>query len=230
MLAPSPHHRFPEFCRATPCLFTSQVLQLPSISLVDGVYTERQLRRGETSKPRYDPAEARRLLDASGWRQRGLGDGLLERRGQDFRFTALTEVGTRATDAALYAQDQLRDLGVRMELQPLERGVLQSRLKAREFEAAVCNSSIAGALGGRLRGFFGEQSSSYSNPQLTRLFDRLATIADPDVADEIHREISDLLRRDQASAATHGAGRDRAARQAARPWDADPPPRLYSTG
>jgi ABC-type transport system substrate-binding protein len=65
-----------------------QVLHLPSqSSLVDGVYTRRQVQRGEMSEPRYDPAEARRLLDEAGWRPRSR-DGMRERGGQEFRFTA----------------------------------------------------------------------------------------------------------------------------------------------
>jgi len=175
-----------------------QVLNLPSLSLVDGVYTHRQSRRGEESEPRYDPAEARRLLDGAGWRQRSR-DGLRERGGHEFHFTALTGSGFWET-SALYVQDQLRDLGVRMDLQPLEQGAFRSRLKAREFEAAVCGQGLMSVVleGVPLERFFGEQSpTGYRNPQLTRLFERLRTTADPEAVDQAHREISDLLRRDQ---------------------------------
>jgi len=174
-----------------------QVLNLPSSFLVDGFYTERQFRRGEGSEPRYDPAEARRLLDESGWRPRSR-DGLRERSGQDFRFTALT-MGSPGVEAAVYAQDRLKDLGVRMDLQPLERFVLKDRLQAREFEAGVCPVGLLGGPGaGPLDALFGEQSLlGYRNPQMTRLLEVLRTTADPEAVDQAHREMSDLLRRDQ---------------------------------
>jgi peptide/nickel transport system substrate-binding protein len=104
-----------------------QVLNLPiELPLVDGWYTFRQARRGEASEPRYDPAEAQRLLDDSGWLRRNR-DGLRERGGQEFRFTALVSTqsawGASCVGAALFVQDQLRKLGVRMDLFPLEGGV-----------------------------------------------------------------------------------------------------------
>ena len=173
-----------------------QVLQFPSLFLVDGVYTDRQLRRGEMSEPRYDPAEARRLLDEAGWRSRSR-DGMRERNGQDFRFTALTLNAFSMPQAALYMQGQFRSLGIHMEMQPLESGTLQSRLKARAFEAVFCPQWILRGLI-PLERFFGDQSpTGYSNPQLTRLLERLKTTVDPEAVDQAHREMSDLLRRDQ---------------------------------
>ena len=184
-----------------------QVLNLPSpLALVDGVYTDRQVRRGEGAAPPYDPAEARRLLEASGWRPRN-GDGVRERNGQAFHFTALTQPETGGfydsmSRAALYVQDQLRDVGVRMEVQPLELATLRSRVRAREFEAVVCRSGI---VGGYTLGFLGVEPSpiGYQNPELAKLLDRLRTTADPEVEDRAHRDVSELLRRDQPFAFLH---------------------------
>lgn len=51
-------------------------------------------------------------------------------------------------------------LGVRMDLQPLERGVLQSRIEARDFEAGVCPGGLLGRPdAGPLDALFGEQRS-----------------------------------------------------------------------
>ena len=151
-----------------------QVLNLPSpLALVDGVYTDRQVRRGEGAAPPYDPAEARRLLEASGWRPRN-GDGVRERNGQAFHFTALTQPETGGfydsmSRAALYVQDQLRDVGVRMEVQPLEQATLRSRVRAKEFEAVVSRDGIVNS-GGQL-GFLGVEPSpiGYHNPELAKL-------------------------------------------------------------
>ena len=204
-----------------------QVLRFPNSFLVDGVYTERQFRRGEMSEPRYDPAEARRLLDEAGWRRRSR-DGMRERNGQDFRFTALTLNEFSMPEAALYMQGQLQGLGVHMEMQPLERGALASRVKAREFEAAFCPQLILGTVETvPLERFLGEQSpTGYGNPQLTKLLERLRTTADPEAVDQAHREMSDLLRRDQPVAILYCPNWNFAVHRRVKglssPWRADP--------
>lgn len=167
-----------------------QVLNLPSqCSLVDGLYTKRQFQRGDGTEPRYDPAEARRLLDQAGWRQRNR-DEMRERGGHDFHFTALTLAEFPGAETAVYLQDQLRRIGVNMELQHFERGVLLDRLKTGKFESIV--------------GFmidpesFGEPGGiGYRNAQMTNLVQVARTTADPDALDQAYREMSELLRVDQ---------------------------------
>jgi peptide/nickel transport system substrate-binding protein len=180
-----------------------QVLHLPSpLSLVDGVHTVRQVQLGEASEPPYDPAEARRLLDASGWPSRS-GDGVRERDGREFRFTALTVPGLGLA-ASLYLQAQLRSLGVRVDLRPLEREVLRNQLRSGAFEAAVCPSRAAVTPGSNFQGndldlswFMNGSPLGYQNPQLMRLLEALETTADPDVLDQTYQEMSEILHRDQ---------------------------------
>jgi len=173
-----------------------QVLNLPSpLSLGDGVYTRRQFQRGEMSEPRYDPAEARRLLDEAGWRQPSRG-GTRERGGSEFRFTALTLAESPGDQTALYIQDQLRDLGVRMELQRLERGALLDRLlKTGQFEAIVSFLVLGASPFERL---FGDRGRvGYRNPQLTRLLEVVGITANPEAVDQAYREMTDILHTDQ---------------------------------
>ena len=166
------------------------------------------------------------MLDEAGWRQRSR-DGLRERNGQEFRFTALIQSEDWSgpnTGAALFVRDRLQDLGVRMDLLPLETGVLRNRMKAREFEAAVCSQRVVGF--GPVS-FFGEQSPiGYRNPQLTRILDELRTTADPDARDQAYREMSDLLRRDQPIAfLMRGVSAEvvhRRVKGLRAPWRADP--------
>lgn len=173
-----------------------QVLNLPSqFPLADGVYTRRQFQRGELPEPpRYDPAEARRLLDQAGWRERRR-DGMRERSGYELRFTAVTLPEPGLAETALYVQDQLRDLGVRMDLQPLERDAGLDRLKTGKFEA-IMTLFVHGS--GYLDIYFGERGRvGYRNPQLTRLIELTRTTADPQAVDQAYREMSDILRTDQ---------------------------------
>jgi len=172
-----------------------QVLNIPSqFSLEDGVYTRRQFRRGEMSEPRYDPAEARRLLDGAGWRQR-TRDRLRERNGQEFHFTALTLTEPGWAETALYVQqDQFRDLGVRMDLQPVERMAGFDRWKTGKFEAIMTVFSSY-----NLHDHFGEgvRDTGYRNPRLTKLIELTRTTVDPQAVDQAYREMSDILRTDQ---------------------------------
>jgi len=182
-----------------------QVLNLPSqLALVDGFYTEPQLRRGEGSEPRYDPAEARRLLDEAGWRQRNR-DGIREQDGREFRFTALTLAESSVAQTALYVQDQFRDLGVRMDVQPLDGGVMSNRRNTGKFEAMVYYFP---STDNGLDVCCGERAHliGYRNPQLTRLIEVARTTADPEVIEDAYREMTDLLRRDQPIAFLFGFG------------------------
>jgi len=198
-----------------------QILNLPSqFSRVDGINTVRQFQRGEGSEPRYDPAEARRLLDNAGWRLRNR-DGLRERDGQDFRFTALTLAESPGAETALYVQDQLRDLGVRMELQQLERSARGDRLRTGKFEAIV--SFINGGFRSVERWAGG---AGYRNPQLTRLLELVRNTADPEAADQAYRTMSDLWRADQPVAFLFLFSRPgvvhRRVKGLTNPWRADP--------
>jgi len=173
-----------------------QLLNLPSqFPLADGVYTRRQFQRGELPElPRYDPAEARRLLDNAGWRQRSR-DGMRERDGHDFRFTALTLAEPGWSETALYVQDQFRQLGARMDLQPTDRDAGLGRLKTGEFEAIM---TLFIHPPGFLDTYFSERAPlGYRHPQLTKLLELARATADPQVWDHAYREMSDILRRDQ---------------------------------
>jgi peptide/nickel transport system substrate-binding protein len=168
----------------------AQLLYLPPQSArVDGLYTMRQLRRGEATEPRFDMAEAGRLLDESGWRRNG--NGWRERNGAPFEFIAFVQPGM--TVAAIYVQAQFRKLGVRMEVPPMDLGNLRNRLRARDFAAAICRpASIWGHLNGLRR-----QSTGYRNPGLEALLDQEDAAVDRDSLDQLYRAISDLVRADQ---------------------------------
>jgi peptide/nickel transport system substrate-binding protein len=115
-----------------------RAVNLPEIiPVIDGYYSRRQLARGGVPEPLpHDPGEALRLLESAGWRDAD-GDGVRERGGKEFRFTALTPTAYNLSQIALLVQDQLRRVGVRMEIQMFEAAVVQHRLEAGEFEVVV---------------------------------------------------------------------------------------------
>ena len=172
-----------------------RVLNLPeSLPLFDGPYTPRQFRRGDLPEALpHDPLAAAELLDAAGWRDVD-GDGVREREGAKFRFTAIVPGFPGFQEMALYVQDQLRHVGVFMELRVLDEAVVAERVRTAAFEAAFGpfrNEPWA------LEWRFGEGGSvGYRNPELAELIERAGRTADPAIQDEIHREFMRIFRRD----------------------------------
>ncbi|MGH7564575.1 MAG: ABC transporter substrate-binding protein [Gemmatimonadota bacterium] len=170
-----------------------RALNLPDwIPVVDAPFTDRQLRRGElpASLP-YDPAEASRFLDAAGWRDLD-GDGIREKDGRPFRFTALIFGDERR---GVFIQAELRRVGVRVDLQPLDRSSAFERIRAGDFEAAVSTydnnpgslASIALGKGPPL---------GYRNQRVAELVALAAATSVPDERDGIYRELAAILRED----------------------------------
>ncbi len=150
-----------------------------TIPVVDGIVPVWDQLHGRAPSPLpYDPARARALFDEAGWVDRD-GDGIRERGGRPFRFTLLVPGGGQSpwVTTAVFVREQLRELGVQMELQPLDRAVVQERMRSGEFEAAL---EWGGTGVAWRRGMFGDGSPlSYRNPVVTDLIDRLAGTADP---------------------------------------------------
>jgi peptide/nickel transport system substrate-binding protein len=104
----------------------------------------RRLRDPATEPDPHLPDSARSILASEGWRDTD-GDGVLERRGQPFRFTLLTDAANdRRTAAAEILQSQLGRVGVAMELRTAEFGtVLDQVFGGREFEAVLLGWQVA---------------------------------------------------------------------------------------
>ena len=125
---------------------------------------------------RHDPAEARRRLEARGWRDTN-GDGVLDRNGAPLRLR-LNYPGTSAARGHLaqQAQEQLRRIGVDLELMRLDGPVWYERRTKGEFDidfsAASMDPSPAGLVqswscGGR----GGSNVAGYCNPVVDSLME-----------------------------------------------------------
>jgi peptide/nickel transport system substrate-binding protein len=85
----------------------------------------------------HDPEGAADLLDAAGWRI-DPGSGLRTRDGVPFRFTLLVFTGgTDHLQFSQVAQENLRRLGIEMNIQRLDWQALLARLRSGRFEAAL---------------------------------------------------------------------------------------------
>lgn len=164
------------------------ILDLPDdIPIIDVLLTKNQILRGDIPEPLpYDPELARQLLAKAGWLDED-GDGVRERDGQKFHFTAIAAEGDLST-AAVYVQDQLRQVGVRMEIQTLAMSVISDRRVSREYEALIQIFSLYALEKKRISG--------YSNPELIKLLDDAKDDWAPDWRERLCRKLMPIFQED----------------------------------
>ncbi|MDX1393067.1 MAG: ABC transporter substrate-binding protein [Gemmatimonadota bacterium] len=157
----------------------------------DGVFTERQYWRSELPEALpYDPGQARRLLADAGWTPGR--SGMLERDGRPMEITCLimAEDAINVT-AAVHVQDRLRDLGVDMQLVPLEPGVLNERAATGDFGAIL--GEVLTRHSGLARRFGTESYLGYQNDRAIRTIAELEGELDPEITDSLYAELSRTL-------------------------------------
>ncbi|MGH2628408.1 MAG: ABC transporter substrate-binding protein, partial [Anaerolineales bacterium] len=153
----------------------------------------------------YDREKAQALLEAAGWADRD-GDGIREKDGRPFRFTASVSNGSGMPQLAVYVQAQLRRVGVRMDMQLLEEAVMWDRLRAGDFEAWM-HVHQSGA--GSLRRDFGRGNPiGYRNPEAFDVIDRLTATADPEEEDRLYAGLTEIFRTDPPFTRLLPASRD----------------------
>jgi peptide/nickel transport system substrate-binding protein len=153
------------------------------VALFDGISTTFQYFNDDLPEPLpYDPQRTEQLLEEAGWYDRD-GNGVREKGKQEFRFTAIVDksIGLDLDKAAIFVQDQLKRVGIRMEIHQLKRvgirmeiqelqGALNTRFRSGDFEAVFGkfqNSPVAFA--GHLS-ILGENSPmGYENAEMIRL-------------------------------------------------------------
>ncbi|MDP9278879.1 MAG: peptide ABC transporter substrate-binding protein [Gemmatimonadota bacterium] len=120
----------------------------------------------------FDLARARQILDSLGWRDAN-GDGIRERNGRPLQFSlAVPSTSKPRVQLAVLLQEQLRQAGVKVDVEQLDFPVLIERERKRAFDAAIGQwstqpspGSIRGTWGtAGSRASSGSNYSSYENP------------------------------------------------------------------
>jgi peptide/nickel transport system substrate-binding protein len=152
--------------------------------------------------PRFDPAEAARLLDEAGIIDRD-GDGVRDQDAVPFQLTLIYPTSSRQQErAATVTADELRRLGVALELEPLEWAQFMRRLETHDFELASIQWSI-GAEPDLYPLFHSTQVAGalnyggYSDPAVDGWLEALRSELQPSRRNELLHELVLRLRRDE---------------------------------
>ncbi len=157
----------------------------------------------KTLRPwRYDLAEAKRILEAKGWRDTD-GDGMLDRRGQKFSFELVSNAGNQLrNDAAVMIQNYLRRAKIEAKPRILEFNALVTEARSGNFDAAIMGIISDTSLD--LSGNYHENSIGkgdnyfrYSNSEVNRLIDKAASQRSIAEALPFLHQIERVLHRDQ---------------------------------
>lgn len=174
-----------------------QLLNLPDkIPIFDVIFTREQFRRAVLPDPLpYDPRLAKELLDEAGWRIAD-GDALRHRDGKPFRFTALITPVQGQDKAVVFIQEQLRRVGIDMEISTLELEAERHRVLSGDFEAAIFMILPDSGTFSHLA-FFGETNPiGYRNSKVAELLNRAGTTMDPEEIDRIYRQLWSIFQVD----------------------------------
>ncbi len=137
----------------------------------------------------YSPDAARRILDSLGWKDSN-GDGVRERNGVELEFSLAVPSSSRARNAvAVLMQDQLRQVGAKMNLEPLDFTAFIDRETRRDFDAVFGGWRVEPSPGGirqtwtsaGSRAGSGTNYGSYENPRFDALVD--SALASESLAD-----------------------------------------------
>ena len=127
----------------------------------------------------YSPDSARRILESLGWRDSD-GDGVREKSGLKLEFTLAVPSSSRARNTvAVLVQEQLSQVGVKMNLEPLDFTAFIDRQTRRDFDAVFGGWRVEPSPGGirqtwtsaGSRASSGTNYGSYENPVFDALVD-----------------------------------------------------------
>ncbi|MEG6550143.1 peptide-binding protein [Desulfocurvibacter africanus] len=152
----------------------------------------------------YDPERAKRLLAEEGWRDSN-GDGLLDKNGQAFKFTILTNQGNeQRIKTATIIQQRLKQVGVAVDIRTVEWAAFANEfLNKGNFEATLLGWNIL-----QDPDIFTVWHSSqfppaglnltyYKNEELDRLLEEGRMTLDQEERKRIYDRVQEILHEDQ---------------------------------
>jgi peptide/nickel transport system substrate-binding protein len=148
----------------------------------------------------YKPDIAKQMLKNAGWVDSD-GDGILDRNGRKFEFTLYYNIGNKTREyAATVVQQNLKQLGMKVTLQPVEGAVLFKSIAEKKYDAWVAGFEVGLEIDpsnhwGDIRNPF--NNCGFMNPRVAELI-RLSSKVDNDRdAARYWKEIQAILHHEQ---------------------------------
>ena len=151
----------------------------------------------------YDPARAKALLAAAGWKDTD-GDGLLDRDGKPFTFEILTNQGNdERKKVAEIIQAALREIGLKVDVRIIEWAtLLKEHVRKRNFDAVVLGWGL-GLDADRFSFFHSSKMrpedfniASYANAEVDELLERGRATCVQDERARAYRRVHAILAED----------------------------------
>ncbi|MEX2571323.1 MAG: ABC transporter substrate-binding protein [Gemmatimonadota bacterium] len=149
----------------------------------------------------YDPDQARSILESHGWADTN-NDGVLDRDGQPFQFTLITNSGNqRRADVSQILEQQWSRLGVDVELRIVEFNTMNDNLATGNFEAALGGWSVGLSPDLTMTPIWSPDSpfnfTGYEDPDVVRLMDQARQQPTYEAASPFWRDAASAIVEDQ---------------------------------
>ncbi len=173
----------------------------PDLPLFDVIFAQRHWNSLPDALS-HDPELAGRLLEEVGWRDED-GGGIRRREGVHFQFDLL--VTAEEEREAVYIQNQLREIGVQMDITRRSEWVhVFQQIREGEFEAAISRflMELPSTMGQRR--FFGEGNYiGYQNERVFELLEMATATQNPRTLDTIYLELMKIFQADLPAVFLH---------------------------
>jgi peptide/nickel transport system substrate-binding protein len=150
-------------------------------------------------KPRpYDPAKGKALLAEAGFKDTD-GDGILDRNGKPFTFEFYTTANNPvATQVIQILQNDLKAVGVQMEIRQYEWGTYIDKVRKHQFDASFSGWYLGSYFDpfGLWHSTQGEKGANYvgfNDPETDALVNRVREVADPVITQALSRRLHAIL-------------------------------------
>lgn len=150
----------------------------------------------------YDPKAALELLEAAGWKRRD-GNGPLEKDGVPFRFEFIISGGSKeAEQIATMLQENLKQVGIQMEIRKLEWAVFIQKIDSHNFDACTLGWSLGWEtdpyqLWHSTMAEKGSNFVGFKNEEADRIIETARQEFDPAKRDKLYHRFSEILHEEQ---------------------------------
>jgi len=157
----------------------------------------------DTLKPYpFDPGKAKQLLKEEGWEDHN-GDGILDKGGRKFAFKLRTNSGNpRRAYASVIIQNNLKVIGIEVEIEQLESNVFFDGLRRKKYEAFLAGLSVP--LEMDFENFFGSDlqkdlfnTASFQNKRVDEIFSAAKKVIEVTDAAPLWKEFQVILYEEQ---------------------------------